>query len=62
MIGNNKLHLNQATLIAAVQMYLDSERKPEAKKLVVKSVCIAPSRSIADADSFEIAVEAQEPA
>lgn len=38
MIGRNILKLNHATVVAALQMYLDSERRPEARKQVVQSV------------------------
>lgn len=38
MIGNNTLTLNASTVMAALQMYLDSQRKPEAPAIVVKSV------------------------
>jgi hypothetical protein len=38
--GRNRICLNQSTLIAAVQMYLDSERKETAPPIVVTSVSV----------------------
>jgi hypothetical protein len=38
VIGNNKLVLNHATIIAALQMYLDAQRRPEAPPVKVVSV------------------------
>lgn len=35
MIGNNTLELNDATVIAAVQMYLDSIMTPSARVRVI---------------------------
>lgn len=38
MKGRNTIGLNQRTLCAAVQMYLDSHRKHDAPKIEVTSV------------------------
>lgn len=38
MIGRNTLSLNQATMRAALAMYLNSERVPGAPRLAVENV------------------------
>ena len=43
MIGNNKIHLNQATMREAVQEYLDARSLPRGK---VKVVSIKHSDSV----------------
>jgi hypothetical protein len=53
VIGNNKLSLNEATIIAAVQMYLDSERRPDAVPVKVMSVHLDRQN-----DMFEVRLEA----
>ena len=43
MVGNNTLVLNQATLLAALDMYLNSQRAPDAPRL--KSTAVAQKQT-----------------
>lgn len=52
MIGNNKMYLNEATIIAAVQMYLDGLMVNGAQK--VTSVSEDPHNS--NGKSFTVAL------
>jgi hypothetical protein len=58
MIGNNVLTINEATMMAAIQMYLDSQRNPDAGAVIVESVkALANGRY---SDCFEVALSTVE--
>lgn len=56
MIGNNTLHLNEATMRAAVQMYLNSKLKPEVEHPEVTSVKMASGGM--SSQTFEVQLKA----
>ncbi len=61
MKGNNELVLNQATMIEAVQMYLNSQMK-DGLAPTVQSVKTGKSGSYGTEDSFSISVTEAPPA
>lgn len=61
MKGNNELLLNQATMVAAVQMYLDSLMVKPAPKVTLVEREISRPNSIGDTDSFRVRLTDREP-
>ena len=57
MIGRNSMKLNQATVKAAVQMYLNSQRHPELPPLIVHSVERATNGRTNAGEDFDVEVE-----
>lgn len=52
MIGNNEFNLNQATIIEALQEYLDKRYTPK-----VKVICVKATTVNGYSDNFEIKIE-----
>lgn len=61
MIGNNTLHLNQATMIEAVQLLMNKQFK-DGEAPIVKSVKIRTGSYPNDSGTFEVEVSTVEKA